>query len=233
MTMQHQAPHNDECDFTPIQKQFMADLLNGSVHSAIGLASRVKSVAHLKSFYLQVVQPTMYEVGQLWESGNISVSQEHAASAIVSRVMATLQAQFLRGHPSRGRAVVAAIANEYHELGAWIVADMLELDGWEVCYLGANTPLKSIAEMVVRLSPDLLALSMTMPFNVEQVRGLIAELRHEPKTKDVVILVGGRALNSSPDSWKSLGADGYAADFETAVRYARNVWESLLATKRM
>lgn len=216
-----------------LKDEFLTALLRGDSHVALRFTESVETIDQLKEFFRLIVQPAMYAVGQLWEAGDISVTQEHAASAMVSRIMAVLHAKFSIHQPTKGRAIVAATANEYHELGAWIVADMLELDGWEVRYLGANTPLKSIAEMVVRLKPHLLAISITMPANVDPIRKFIDELRHDAKVDGTLILIGGMAINKSPEMWKELGADGYAPDFDSAVIFARNTWDSLPSNKRI
>ncbi|MDD2365807.1 MAG: cobalamin-dependent protein [Desulfuromonadaceae bacterium] len=233
MTMVHDTSAANSINYPEVKNKFMEALLSGSYRPAISLASGLVTREQLKGFYLHVVQPSMYEVGQLWESGEISVTREHAASAIVTRVIAVLQANFSRQQPSKGRAIVTATANEHHELGAWIVADMLELDGWEVRYLGANTPFESLTEMTVRLRPHLLAISVTMPHNVESVRSFIAGLRQQPNIEKTTILVGGMAMNFSPDLWRNIGADGYAPDFESAVAFAEKLWERLPEEKRL
>ena len=38
---------------------------------------------------MDLVEPVMYRVGELWEEGSASVSQEHVATAVVSRAMAS------------------------------------------------------------------------------------------------------------------------------------------------
>lgn len=46
--------------------------------------------------------------------------------------------------PDGRRAVMACAADELHELGARMVADFLQLDGWDVSFLSASVPISSI-----------------------------------------------------------------------------------------
>ena len=38
-------------------------------------------------FYLELIQPALWEVGALWETGEISVAQEHLVSAMAVRAI--------------------------------------------------------------------------------------------------------------------------------------------------
>jgi MerR family transcriptional regulator, light-induced transcriptional regulator len=49
--------------------------------------------------------------------------------------------------------------------------------GWDIFYLGANTPPHSIVQMLIAENAELLALSATMPFHVRAVADLISEVR--------------------------------------------------------
>lgn len=72
--------------------------------------------------YLEVLQPALYEIGRGWELGELSVAQEHLATAIVQSLLATLAAR-LDERPTgsaargvRGRAVVACTPGELHSV---------------------------------------------------------------------------------------------------------------------
>jgi methanogenic corrinoid protein MtbC1 len=176
-------------------------------------------------FYLEVIEPSMVEIGARWERGEISVAQEHLATAISSRVMAALYPRFVLGEQTKGRAVVTTVCEEFHELGAWMVADLLALEGWEVSYLGANTPTGDLLDMLLNLKPDLLALSSAMPFNLDRVQESIQAVRDREELAATRILVGGRIFREMDDLWRLTGADGWARDAQEAVALAGQWWE--------
>jgi methanogenic corrinoid protein MtbC1 len=201
--------------------RYLAALLEGDPAAAREAAGPIATPADLEGFFLSVIQPAMYTVGDLWEAGVVSVAQEHLASAITSRVVAGLSAARRASKPWRGRVVVSAAPNEFHELGAWMLSDLLELDGWDVSYLGANTPRQDLVTLVRSRKPAVVALSVTMPFNLERTRATIAAVREQTEPGSVRIIVGGRVFNLQQGLWEAVGADGWAGNARDAVSQAR------------
>jgi methanogenic corrinoid protein MtbC1 len=171
--------------------------------------------------------------GEAWAQGKISVTQEHRASAIVGRVISSLNERFIRPTLSKGRAIVTTLAYERHELGAWVLADMLEHDGWGVHYLGANATETTIFDALLRFKPHLLALSITMYLSVEFARQIISRIRESEIIMPPAVLVGGFAVNSRPAIWKEIGAHGYAEDVEKALIFANSWWNKLPTEQRL
>lgn len=209
-----------------VRGQFLGALLRGEHQECLSLADRgVEELEDLKDFYLQVIHPVMYQVGLLWEEGEISVAQEHLATAIVSRVMASLYPRFITIEHTRGKAIITSAPNEFHELGARMVADLLEIDGWDVRYLGANVPGGDLIKLMYRLKPRILGISVGMAFNMDKARELIYQIKSKEDFKDTRIMVGGQFLYHNPRAWELMGADGWGFDGNEAVEIARKWWE--------
>ncbi len=211
--------------WSEVQKTFLAALLQGDHRQCLRLAAEhVSGPDDLPDFYLQVIQPAMYEVGRLWEFGEISVAQEHLSSAIVARVMAALSPRFTPKGTPKGKAVVTSAPNEFHSLGGWMVSDLLEMDGWEVRYLGPNTPKEELVKLIKQIQPHLLSISIVMPFNLDRTQETIETIRRDPELQSTRIMVGGLVFQNAPELWKRLGADGYAPNAREAVALARQWW---------
>jgi MerR family transcriptional regulator, light-induced transcriptional regulator len=197
-------------------------LLVGDSQGCLKLAGeRVTESEEIARLYLDVIQPAMYQIGKRWETGAISPAQEHMATAIVTRIMATMYER-MNWSPSRAGSVVMACApNEFHEVGARMVADLLEIDGWDVTFLGANTPEEDLVNFLVTHQPNLLGISVSMIFNLGMVRDLIARIRERPELRTLRILVGGAGTGGIASVWRSIGADGWARDAREAVDLAR------------
>jgi methanogenic corrinoid protein MtbC1 len=210
-----------------MQEIFLSLLLHGDSQGCLKLADQsILSVEDLKYFYLDVVWPAMTRIGYLWESNRISVAEEHLSTAIVGRVMAALYPRFAQFNVTKGKAVVSAGPNDFHEVGARMVADFMEMDGWDVTYLGANIPAAEIVGLLKQHKPFVAALSVSTVFNLENARRIIHMLREEQETKDIKILVGGLAFNNMPNLWQDFGADGYAADADSALPITNTWWTS-------
>jgi len=218
----------DETD--EMQQIFTALLLHGDHKGCLKLVEQsVTTPDELRHFYEHVVKHALYTVGSLWERNEISVAEEHLATAIVARVTSHLYGRFVGTPQTRGRAVVSAAPNEYHEVGARMVADMLELDGWDVTYLGANIPVEELLKLLRQKQPFLLALSVATAFNLENARDTIAAVRGVPEFSTMRILAGGLAFSSVPRLGREFGADGYAATLADAILLCDGWWLEGLA----
>jgi methanogenic corrinoid protein MtbC1 len=138
--------------------------------------------------------------------------------------MAALYPRFAQFNVTRGKAMVSAGPNEFHEVGARMVADFLEMDGWDVTYLGANTPASEIFEIIKRQKPFMLALSVATVFNLDQAQRVIQIIKNDQDTRDIKIMVGGLAFNDMPELWQNIGADGSAANAESALIVSSEWW---------
>lgn len=204
----------------------LAHMLNNDYRACLDFAvESVHSPEELACFYEEVMTPSLYEIGRLWEEGEISTVQEHLATAISMRILSVMFGSFVTGHASKGRAVISAAPNEFHEVGARMVADQLEMDGWRVDYLGANSPAADLIDLLRRDPPFLLGFSVVVPFNIEEIRRIIAAIRADEAFNGVRIMVGGPVFTMEPELCRRIGADGFAASGRQAVELARQWWE--------
>jgi methanogenic corrinoid protein MtbC1 len=149
----------------------------------------------LAVLYQRVIAPAMHELGRLWEKGAITVADEHLATGVTHRVLAALRPpelleQGMDRRPRRPRALLAAAQGEQHALGLRMVADLLEDGGYEAAYLGADVPTPALLQAVHTLSPDLLALSATMPESRRRLEDAVAAVRTE--YPQLPLLIGGQ-----------------------------------------
>jgi methanogenic corrinoid protein MtbC1 len=152
----------------------------------------LESDAGLRSLYEDLVRRSLYEVGDLWERGRISVATEHLATAINESLL-NLAYPRLFARPRVGKsAVVACVADEYHQIGGKMVADVFELHGWRGYFLGANTRVHDVKTLIADKRPDVVALSVAVVFGLGSLVSAAADIR--AAFPDVPILVGGQAF---------------------------------------
>jgi len=207
------------------KNQFLSYILEGDFEEALKFTKKViKECDNILDFYVKILHPALYKIGSLWEKGNITIAEEHLATSTVGRVMAYIYLKYLKffsPKKSKSKALVLTPPNELHELGARIVADLLEIDGWDVLFLGANVSKQNLIEIVKKNKPKLVAFSITMPFNLKWVKetiGLLKNIKISPK-----VIVGGFVFNLAPDLYKKLDADYWAKDAKEAVEIARKI----------
>ena len=178
----------------------------------------------IRDLYLEVFQPSQRELGRLWMKGLINPAQEHFASACTQYIISTnYPAMFAASRQRRnGRRLIAAAApGERHEIGLRMVADLLELEGWETRYLGADVPADALVAMALDFKADAVALSAAMATSASELAPLIRALRAQaPRLK---IVVGGRAFIVDGELTARLGADGSADDCAAALELMRGL----------
>jgi methanogenic corrinoid protein MtbC1 len=201
-----------------LASEYLGSIVNGDRQGAQAVIQRaVDEGGSIKDIYLRVFQPTQYEIGRLWQHRLISVAQEHYATAATQQSMAQLYPLIFIDRKRKGTVVVACVGDELHEVGARMVADFLELEGWGTTYLGANTPAASIAAIMEERGASYLFLSATMIFNVKNIIATIQEVRSRPQLSAAKVLVGGYPFKVDVDLWRRVGADGTATDAEGAI----------------
>jgi methanogenic corrinoid protein MtbC1 len=115
------------------------------------------SGVHVVDLCEQVIAPALRRVGDEWAAGRVSIAQEHRASAICERLLASQIGQ-PAGRP-RGTAVVAAPPGERHGLPALMAAACLREDRWLVHHLASDLPAAEVARLVDQVSASLVVLS--------------------------------------------------------------------------
>lgn len=200
---------------------FLSHLLAADYEQALRFSRRYNGKSgDIQDLYLKIIQPALYDLGNLWEGGKISVAEEHLATAIVGRITADVYRNYREAGSKKAKAVVTSLPNEFHEVGARIVADFLEMDGWNIYYLGANVPEGELLKLVRKIRPKVLALSCTMPFNLDRAAAAVNAVR-QLKIPVPKIVVVGLAFNMLPDLYRQIGADFWAPDAKTAVETVR------------
>jgi methanogenic corrinoid protein MtbC1 len=207
-----------------LQERYVEALIAGETAEAVGLVDAAALTgADVRTVYLDVLQPALYEIGRRWEEAEISVAQEHLATATTQSLMARLSDR-LGGAGRRDRTALAACAEgELHALGMRMVADFLEADGWDVLFVGALSPVSAVADLARDRAVDVVAISAALPDRVPEVTAAVEAMRALDPVP--LIAVGGQAFGGEKSFALATGADLFALDAEgltreLAVRFA-------------
>jgi MerR family transcriptional regulator, light-induced transcriptional regulator len=146
-------------------------------------------------FYEKLLKPVMERVGMLWEKNQITVAEEHLATASIDYLMTQLRYQIL--HPELLKKspsiLLFCLEGEQHSLGLKMVSDVFREYKWNVKFLGSSVPTEEVIKTINKWEPDAIgisvALSPLLPKLKECLR-LIDELE-----KDFEVFVGGRVVS--------------------------------------
>ncbi|MBM9520917.1 cobalamin-dependent protein [Desulforhopalus vacuolatus] len=147
----------------------------------------------LKLLYEDLFKASLYHVGELWERNKISVAREHLATSVTEFLMTQIYPLLFTDQPSTaGTAVISCTANEFHQVGGKMAADIFEFNGWDTHFLGANTPMDHLIAHLDETKPDLLGLSLSIYFNLPELTRTIEAVRHHYPHLD--IFTGGQGF---------------------------------------
>jgi methanogenic corrinoid protein MtbC1 len=178
-------------------QQFSQAILNGQRQAAVAVVfEMLRAGAAVPDIYVDVIQTALYEVGQLWESAQITVAEEHTATAIAQYVIAQLYPQLPATTRRLGSMVITGVLGEQHQVGANMVADAMDAAGYNVRFLGADLPNSGILRVVESHHADVLGISATMTVNLPGVVRLIKDLQAAPRIRPPRIVLGGAAFRS-------------------------------------
>ena len=138
----------------------------------------------------QVILPALKHVGERWQRGEVSVGQEHFASNVVRGRLAGLARNW--GAGSGPLALLACPPGELHDIGLLVFGLVLRARGWRIAYLGANSPVETVAEAAARLDPRAVVLTALADGPFRSAAGEIARLGRRSR----VLLAGPGADES-------------------------------------
>jgi MerR family transcriptional regulator, light-induced transcriptional regulator len=206
----------------PAAEAFLEATLLGRREAALRVARDVAADLSLMNVYVDVVEAAQRELGRRWARAEVSIADEHRATAVTQYVLAVLYAEQARPPVTAGgSAVVCAVEGNQHQLGAHVIADALDQHGWSVDFLGADVPHDGVVAAVRKDAPDLLAISVALPRQVDAAGDLIERVRFTHAGRGVAILVGGGGITGN--EWRWIGADGCGGDVHAGLALAREL----------
>lgn len=174
---------------------------------------------------LSIVQaeiiPALNVVGERFENKKLYLPQllmsAESAKTAFEVIRGATEKQVQGGVPF----VIATVEGDIHDIGKNIVKLLLENYGFSVTDLGKDVPPQVVVDAVLRVKAKVVGLSALMTTTVPSMEKTIKLLRESAPWCKVV--VGGAVLNE--EYAKMIGADFYAKDALSTVRYAQTQCE--------
>jgi methanogenic corrinoid protein MtbC1 len=204
-----------------LRQEYLREILAGKRKTALELIMDAYRGGYaIPGIYMDIFQEALYEIGRLWETNQITVADEHMGTAITQYVMSNLYQYLERADKQRGKVVMTGVQGELHQVGANMVADVLEADGWDVMFLGTNVPAEGVIQSIRKHGADLFGISSTMLFNIPKVIELTDAVRKE-FGDSVRILLGGGAFKTLQKLPSELGGCSVALNLREALDRTR------------
>ncbi|MGN6252292.1 MAG: cobalamin B12-binding domain-containing protein [Marmoricola sp.] len=181
--------------------------------AAVGVVEELLEAGTPALDVLDAVAGVQREVGDRWERGTWTVTQEHRATGIAALAVEAVDRHVRRTPITRGRVVVACSEREWHGLAQSLITTALRTDGWQVTALGPSSSLHRFGRTLHDLDPDATALSCSLLRSLPSARSFI----RASTEVGVPLLAGGAAFGADASRALRMGATLWAADARSAV----------------
>lgn len=146
------------------------------------------SIYGYDAMFYKVLVPILVRVGDEWESGQASVAQEHFMTELVSRRFFQFFHLFPI-HSNLPKVLALCPEGEHHQVGLMLFSLLLRRNGLEVFYLGANTPIDGVLQVIGTQEISIVCMSVSNPRLVPKADGMVKLIAsHYPNVK---FLLGG------------------------------------------
>lgn len=129
---------------------------------ALGYLAPAAGISMPKAFDT-ILAEALRRIGRQWEEGARTVAMEHRFTQKILDALHALRASAPAPAAEGPLSLVGCAETCQHEIGAMFCRVALELDGWNVCYLGANVPYEEYAGIQAGLKADLVCISFVRP----------------------------------------------------------------------
>jgi methanogenic corrinoid protein MtbC1 len=166
-------------------------LLEGNQQKVMEFMKKQGDLSRLDMCH-QLFTAAMHYIGDLWENNEITVADEHLATATCDFVLSRLlysPPQAVQPLKS-GKAMFLCVEGEQHYLGLKMVNGLFEEEGWETKYFGPNLPLEHALSKAKEWEPNVVGLSFSIVHHLPQLKHYVRKLSQLPNQP--TILIGGR-----------------------------------------
>ncbi len=162
--------------------------------------------------------PTLEHIQKLYRADQLSELAHHYATRLLRQLTDQMQLRLEQAQRRNKKVLIACGPEESEELGAQMAADVLEADGYGVCFAGGGVANDEIVEELARLKADILVIFGAVPSTVPFTRQLIDRLHDLDICPKLQIVVGGGVFNRADGLAEEIGADLWAKDPTALVK---------------
>lgn len=208
--------HDEAISFAALAIDADAEELLARLDAMLGSGTEIETIL------IHILAPAARRLGIMWEQDDCDFVDVTMGLWRLQEVVRELSARVpvRTARPSDGyRAVFSAMPGEQHNFGTVIVEDIFRRAGWATELL-LDGQQGALLNAVSSARYDLVGLTVSLDVHIERLPSLILAIRSVSRNPRLCILLGGRVLMDDPQLALRVGADGTAADAQSAVALA-------------
>lgn len=180
-----------QTDLETLRHTLLDHLLAGEQGKAGAALEAAISGHGIETACVEVVEPVLVLVGELWHRGVIGVAHEHWITESLKSVLIRLLAEEKKAGQDGVRVVAACAPEELHEMGLLMLALFLARRGLDVLYLGQAVPLEDLGVFVGGFGARAVLLSVS---HKPRAKRMLRELPQLEAASGARVFIGGLAF---------------------------------------
>ena len=182
--------------------------------SATALMKEIRENYDLNTICMDILTPTLVDIGDAWYHGQIRIATEHFASNFLREKLLALLDTFPT-HRNASYLLVGCAPTEHHELNSLMTALLLRSKGYRVEYLGADIPLIDLVDYASYEHPKMIILSASMEetaIELKPMQNMLSKIRPTP-----IFSFGGSIFSAQPSLLEEIPGNYLGESFDDAL----------------
>ncbi len=207
-----------------ILEQVRKNVFDGDENNTVELVKKALDEGKTANEILdEALVAGLRDCGDGFEKGEKFIPEMLMSSEAMKKAMEILRPLLLSGTGggSAGKAVLATVEGDVHDIGLELVGTMFETAGFEVRNMGPDVPTEDIIAAVKEDKPHILGLSALLSNTMDIMPDILEELEKADLRNSVKVMIGGAPVKQ--DFADEIGADGWAYDAASAVPKAKQL----------
>lgn len=206
----------------PEVAEFTGVLLSGGLKAGFDTVAALQARrVSLEKIYLELFAPAANRLGELWVRDTCDFFEVSVALHRLKQLFDSVRPRrdgYQAGGLSR-RVLLATAPGETHTFGTAVVAEFFTVAGWDAAQCHDSRHSRLLASQWF----DVAGFSLSSGRSLKALKAAIATARRVSRNQAIGVIVGGHFFNDRQGLAEEVGADGTAADAETAVALARSL----------
>ena len=166
----------------------------------------------------------LHDIGAKFESGDYFLPELMIGGRISEACIELIAPHLPESTGAKlGVIVIGAVEGDMHDIGYSLVAQQLELSGFEVHKLGVNVPVMTFIDKAREVGADIIGLSAFLVTTIPHCKEVIRYLVDMGIRDRFMVIIGGAETNQAKAD--EIGADGWAPNAVEAVSLCRRLVE--------
>ena len=162
----------------------------------------------------------MMIIGAKFKNNEVFVPEVLVAARAMNAGLMILEPKLVEiGNEPVGKAVIATVQGDLHDIGKNLVSMMIKGAGFEIHDLGIDVPASDIIDKAEEVGADIICMSALLTTTMPKMEECIQQLKERGLRDKYVVMIGGAPVTDN--FAQQIGADFYTPDASTAAEVAK------------